>query len=54
MLIVGALFSRRLVTLTLSLLCEERNEERNEPEFGRSGSRTAVLVAYLHACRYLR
>ena len=30
-----------------------RNEARNVPEFGRLGSRTAVLAAYLHASRHL-
>ena len=33
MLIVGALCSRPLLTLTLSPLCEECNEERNAPDY---------------------
>jgi hypothetical protein len=32
-LIVGALCSRPLLTLTLSPLCEECNEARNAPEY---------------------
>lgn len=38
-------FVRPLLIPTLSQLCEERNEERNVTEFGRSGARAAVLVA---------
>jgi hypothetical protein len=50
MLILGALFSR-LAHLILSPSCEERNEERNAPEFARFWQTVIARlrpVAHLH------